>query len=124
MPLLLALGVGSGSGGGGGGSRRRRLFAAKGRCWGSFLPSEEGDGADWRVQAGGTGLPLDLLAFPCRSLLGLRAPGVPEVSALRRESERFHLQTPAQFLGGVRGPSGAVWGVRRTLRAVGAGVGA
>jgi hypothetical protein len=40
VSLLLALGVGSDSDSGG--SRRRRLLAAKGGCWGSFLFFQEG----------------------------------------------------------------------------------
>lgn len=111
MPLLLALGVGSGGGSGGGGSRRRRLLAAKGGCWGSFLLSEEGDGAGLRVPAAGTRLTLHLLTLPGRSSPGFGAAGIPEVSALRRGPERFHLQTPAQLLGGVQGPRRSeLWG--------------
>lgn len=119
VPLLLALGVGSGGGSGGGGSRRRRLLAAKGGCWGSFLLSEEGDGAGLRAPAAGTRLTLDLRTLPCRSSPGFGAAGIPEVSALRRGPERFHLQTPAQLLGGVQGPRRSeLWGVWTTLGAV------
>ncbi|CAK7312089.1 hypothetical protein VULLAG_LOCUS16535 [Vulpes lagopus] len=90
VPLLLALGVGSGSGGGGGGSRRRRLLAAKGGCWGSFLPPEEGPGGRAGAGAGAgagasraPGLTPRVHAPPCRSCPGLGALGIPEVSALR-----------------------------------------
>lgn len=127
VPLLLALGVGSGSGGsggGGGGSRRRRLLAAKGGCWGSFFLSEEGGRAGWRSQRRGDRAHNRFAHLRYCSFHGLRAPEISEVSALRPGPDRFHLQTPAQALGGVRDRGrGEVWGVWITLGAVCAEVG-
>ncbi|XP_045242809.3 calsyntenin-2 isoform X1 [Macaca fascicularis] len=104
VPLLLALGVGSGSGGGGD-SRQRRLFAAKGGCWGSLLFSQEGGRAGLRVKAARTRAHAGFAHPPLPQLLWPLCALDPRSQVHAPRTREVHPRTPAQPLGGVRGPS-------------------